>query len=242
MHIGKSPHNEDQEAFLPKAIEDGALPNENSHKAASPVMKYARLALEIIMGIAIVALFLRPFPERKASKSSPVPEFPRKTYTFLENSRYLHDDMFFDTLETLHTLHNWIELSADGRGYVQVNNSQSFDLGEPYEIKDHFRTEPVYMMSVFHQLHCLSYIVEHFQSGFSGVELTGEIAHHSAHCFDYLRQSILCAADTSLEGKTEAGPGWGSKHECKDYDAVLAWANEHTVVKWRGNMPDTAVL
>lgn len=52
----------------------------------------------------------------------------------------------------------------------------------------------------------------------------------------------MCAADTSLEGKTEAGPGWGSKHECKDYDAVLAWANEHTLVKWRKNMPLESVL
>ena len=73
-------------------------------------------------------------------------------------------------------------------------------------------------------------------------ELTQEVAHHSTHCFDYIRQSIMCAADTSLEGKTEAGPGWGSKHECKDYDAVLAWANSHDTYKYRKNMPDTAVL
>jgi hypothetical protein len=84
--------------------------------------------------------------------------------------------------------------------------------------------------------------VQHFQTGFGGVELTQEVAHHSAHCFDYLRQSIMCAADTSLEGKTEAGPGWGSKHQCTDYDALLAWANEHTVVKFRKLMPEEAVL
>jgi hypothetical protein len=52
----------------------------------------------------------------------------------------------------------------------------------------------------------------------------------------------MCAADTSLEGKTDAGPGWGSKHECTDYDALLAWANEHTVVKFRKLMPEEAVL
>jgi hypothetical protein len=52
----------------------------------------------------------------------------------------------------------------------------------------------------------------------------------------------MCAADTSLEGRTDAGPGWGSKHECKDYDAVLAWANEHTLVPFRRIMPGTAVL
>ena len=81
-----------------------------------------------------------------------------------------------------------------------------------------------------------------FQTAIEGVNLTQEITHHSVHCFDYLRQSIMCAADTSLEGKTDAGPGWGSKHECTDYDALLAWANERTVFKFRKNMPEEAVL
>lgn len=72
--------------------------------------------------------------------------------------------------------------------------------------------------------------------------MTEEVAHHSAHCFDYLRQSIMCAADTSLEGDTELGPGWGSKHECTDYDALLEWANEHATMKWRNNLPDEATL
>lgn len=160
----------------------------------------------------------------------------------------------------------------EGRGYVRINNSASFGLGEPYHIGSESDPKPAYMMSVFHQLHCLvwthfsftllianlnctlctwqedytdlgkSYVVQHYQTAFDGVNLTKEVAHHSAHCFDYLRQSIMCAADTSLEGKTEAGPGWGSDHQCKDYDAVLAWANERTVVKFRGNMPLEAVL
>lgn len=52
----------------------------------------------------------------------------------------------------------------------------------------------------------------------------------------------MCAADTSLEGKAEVGPGWGSEHVCKDYDAVLEWANSHDVYKWRTNMPGEAIL
>lgn len=84
--------------------------------------------------------------------------------------------------------------------------------------------------------------MEHFQTGFAGTELTEEVAHHSAHCFDYLRQALMCAADTTLEGKTEAGPGWGSEHECTDYDALLEWANEHATMKWRTNMPEESTL
>ena len=81
------------------------------------------------------------------------------------------------------------------------------------------------------------------QQGYGGVELQEEVAYHSAHCIDYLRQSIMCAADTNLEGETEAGPGWGSVHECADYDAVLAWANEHGAQRWRnGLLPGESIL
>jgi hypothetical protein len=84
--------------------------------------------------------------------------------------------------------------------------------------------------------------VEHFQTAYSGSKLSDEVVHHSAHCFDYLRQSIMCGADTNLEGLTKAGPGWGSKHQCADYDALLGWANERSANRWRGNLPEEATL
>lgn len=199
------------------------------------------------MATTIAVLLARPFSDpawcMPTGKPSPVPQFPRKTYTFLENSTFLDEGMFASSEATLHKLHNWIQLSAAARGYIQIPDWARFDIGEPYTVAiDHDTDGPAYMMSVFHQLHCLSYIVEHFQSGYGGVPLDQEVAHHSAHCFDYLRQSIMCAGDTNLEGKTEAGPGWGSEHECVDYDALLQWANENGAMPWRDNMPEEAVL
>jgi len=195
------------------------------------------------MVLAIITLSVLHFSDRTVGRPSPVPRFPLKTYTFVQNPRYLHEDMFANTTDTLHTLHHWIELSADGRGYVKIENPEFFGLGEPYSSRvNESYSEPVYMVSAFHQLHCLSYLVEHYQAAINKTELTQEVAHHTAHCFDYLRQSIMCAADISLEGKTDAGPGWGSKHECKDYDALLKWANTHDVFKYRGLMPDESTL
>jgi hypothetical protein len=44
----------------------------------------------------------------------------------------------------------------DGRGFVRVNASEAVGLGEPYKVNsDAQLEEPAYMMSVFHQLHCL---------------------------------------------------------------------------------------
>lgn len=131
------------------------------------------------------------------------------------------------------------------RGYVVLPNStHHYDLPKPYTVAlDRHHDGPGYMMSVFHQLHCLSYLAEHFQQGYGGVELSEKVAHHSAHCFNYIRQGIMCAADTTLEGETAAGPGEGSEHECKDYEMVQEWANAHSAYRWReGLLPDEAIL
>ncbi|EGP91139.1 uncharacterized protein MYCGRDRAFT_89178 [Zymoseptoria tritici IPO323] len=57
--------------------------------------------------------------------------------------------------------------------------------------------------------------------------LTGE---HVYHCFDYLRQSLMCAGDTALEGADPASNGTtgthglGVTHVCKDWDALMEMA------------------
>jgi hypothetical protein len=169
---------------------------------------------------------------------------PRKIYTFHNDPQYTREDMFLNESSTLHTLHNWIPLSSESRGYVVIPDRNPYDLPEPSNIAvDRHNDGPGFMMSVFHSLHCLSYLAEHYQQGYGGVELTEEVAHHSAHCFNYIRQSLMCNADVTLEGKTDAGPGEGSEHECVDYDALLKWANDHAGFRWRNSLlPDTAIL
>ncbi|RYP18818.1 hypothetical protein DL765_003698 [Monosporascus sp. GIB2] len=244
MSSGKQEENVEAQAFLKPSPsdEDAVWSREGGPRR---VTRYLRFALEIVMAVIIVVLLVHPVHERIGAERRPVPKFPRKTYRFLPDPKYVRDDMLFDEHDTLHTLHNWIPLSAVARGYVQIADYGSYDiLSEPYTVAVNRTSDgPGYMMAVFHQLHCLSYIVEHYQQGYDGVELTDEVAHHSAHCIDYLRQSIMCAGDTNLEGETDAGPGWGSEHECVDYDALLSWANEHSAMAWRnGLLPGEAIL
>ena len=62
--------------------------------------------------------------------------------------------------------------------------------------------------------------------------------HHVAHCFDYLRQALMCAADSNLEDvvvmddesgtPVEGAPGWGTKRVCRDFEGLRAWSE-----KWR---------
>lgn len=50
---------------------------------------------------------------------------------------------------------------------------------------------------------------------------------HARHCFDFLRQSIMCAGDTTIEYEDLSAKGItgiGATHRCADYDRIVAWA------------------
>ena len=62
-----------------------------------------------------------------------------------------------------------------------------------------------------------------------------EKGYHIAHCFDYIRQGIMCAGDVTLEGNNSVRhPGvdipWGTAHRCANWDAIQEWADDRTVV------------
>lgn len=53
---------------------------------------------------------------------------------------------------------------------------------------------------------------------------------HTEHCFDYIRQSLMCAADSALEKRNDTiggVTGWGTSHQCRDFSALQEWAEMH---------------
>lgn len=68
---------------------------------------------------------------------------------------------------------------------------------------------------------------KHDKSRFAG-------AGHEYHCIDYIRQSIMCFGDTTLDfaevqedGVRRGFSGANSTHQCRDWDALAAWAVEN---------------
>ena len=52
------------------------------------------------------------------------------------------------------------------------------------------------------------------------------------HCFEYLRQSLICLADTNLEKlnyTTRGVSGWQTERTCRDFEGVRSFANEWEV-------------
>lgn len=57
---------------------------------------------------------------------------------------------------------------------------------------------------------------------------------HNNHCYEYIRQAILCAGDMTLEpAEVEGGKrahsvdGWGVVHQCRNFDSVFEFAEKH---------------
>ncbi|KAJ3940118.1 uncharacterized protein N0V96_010124 [Colletotrichum fioriniae] len=130
---------------------------------------------------------------------------------------------------------NWQQLYPIRRGYfVADKNSAEYKVQfPPADISGVLSPDDKrsgWVLSVFHQIHCLSIITTRL--GISRKEFADWDPFklgHTAHCIEYLRQSILCSGDTSLEGESGSWSesiGWGQSHVCRDYDALMRLANE----------------
>ena len=96
----------------------------------------------------------------------------------------------------------------------------------------------VFAFALGHQLHCLYMVMDDWtdrQQGMGDASAHGHEPWLMRHCFDYLRQSLMCFADTALEGHhtTYSDPtlpsadGWNARHVCKNYGQVIEWMESH---------------
>ncbi|KAL9095675.1 MAG: hypothetical protein Q9165_002107 [Trypethelium subeluteriae] len=170
---------------------------------------------------------------------TPVPPIPMTEYTFRE-------DPVYSARPSDESDKAWNALLPPGRGFVFIEDYEEYKLppGEetPYGT--------IFSVALFHQLHCLGQLRKYYWMLLDGVvaldknvdtkvfkmadELTGEHGDHVHHCFDYLRQSLMCNGDMAMEwprtepnGARFAVDGWGIPHECKSWDAISEYMDEN---------------
>jgi hypothetical protein len=98
-----------------------------------------------------------------------------------------------------------------------------------------------YAVSMYHQLHCLNGFRRLTVAAKNGT-MTQHNVDHAVHCLSYLRQLLLCQADTALEparlattvtgGKTQAVYGEGTTHQCRDWTQVRGFV-ENNYQLWK---------
>lgn len=127
------------------------------------------------------------------------------------------------------------ELTAttEGNGFVLIDDPHNPALPPPINqspesdvLMDRF------CLTVFHQLHCLRGIQEAFYALVKDPTSEPALAHVN-HCIDYIRVGVMCYGDTALEGQStysskDRANGNGSNHVCKDFGALLEWANDRS--------------
>lgn len=143
---------------------------------------------------------------------------------------------------TADTQRAWEELIPKGKGFVSHPQLAS----------------PPKSVSVYHQIHCLHgirtayyirmnelYKAQHkhdlVNQFIEELEKKGDNRYiwHLDHCFEYLRQALICAADSNLEdlevdamGEATA-PGWGTQRVCRNFEQLGEWSR-----KWRASEDD----
>ncbi|KAK4031471.1 hypothetical protein C8A01DRAFT_51454 [Parachaetomium inaequale] len=116
--------------------------------------------------------------------------------------------------------------------FVHVPNPQAYSLRPNRGVVA--GTENIYMLSAHHQLHCLRQLhLSFFDSRLHRERDTAQDRKHAEHCFDYLRQGIICAGDSTLEGPDlgkSSLSGNGVVHQCRAWDGsggLESWRKSH---------------
>jgi hypothetical protein len=97
----------------------------------------------------------------------------------------------------------------------------------------------MYSIAVFHEMHCLMHMSGYIDKLVMQIRnkdftLDESAIGHNDHCFNYLRNALMCCGDTTLEGQSQAKmfehvpgtDGTGAVHVCRNYDEISAYAEK----------------
>ncbi|KAF2267867.1 hypothetical protein CC78DRAFT_576410 [Lojkania enalia] len=163
------------------------------------------------------------------------PRFSQQIVSFKPDPRFVPENAsaFWDQ----ETQGAWLSIVPEGLGYVHVKDPARYD-NLPHPIHD-YPNKAVFTTSMTHQLHCLYTILDAYNKLSLSPEPL-EMPWHMTHCFEYIRQAIMCAGDVALEGAATTFPddpeqgdrggsdGWDAKHVCKNYDEIYAYLEQET--------------
>ncbi|KAJ5447788.1 hypothetical protein N7445_002609 [Penicillium cf. griseofulvum] len=144
-----------------------------------------------------------------------------------------HDD--FLNFNTTISQQHWRSLFPVGEGMIGLTDQQVIDMDVHHSVRG--VSDPdrhIYMVAVFHQLHCLSQARSIIMHLFQDPEYTIREAtyHHTMHCVDIVRQALMCASDSTLIWKEYdiKWPGEGGTRVCRNFDALTEWVIDHQYV------------
>ncbi|KAM3064735.1 hypothetical protein ACMFMF_011780 [Clarireedia jacksonii] len=157
---------------------------------------------------------------------SPLPKFSRVPTVWQPNEAYMGAG-------SRETNAHWQALMPEP-AILWVEHPDHWKLGPgvgPDDDKD--ANTNFYMVSVIHQFHCVKMIRKAYWILRDGLwEGQDDVeSEHVEHCFEYLRQAVLCSGDLTIEpsnpipGITPIS-GWNVTHQCLDYASLREYISE----------------
>ncbi|KAH7402952.1 hypothetical protein BKA66DRAFT_578427 [Pyrenochaeta sp. MPI-SDFR-AT-0127] len=169
-----------------------------------------------------------------------IPNFSIEQKIFHVDIKYASDHNTITSMNL--TKQYWRDLMPRGGGFINVPDYASHTLPSPMHFPQ-YPDKKVYSVAVFHELHCLMHISSYIDELVMKIRnkdfnLNESEIGHNDHCFNYLRNALLCCGDTTLEGQSQAlmfkdipgTDGTGAVHVCRNYDEILSWAEGQRIV------------
>ncbi|KEQ90518.1 hypothetical protein AUEXF2481DRAFT_9415 [Aureobasidium subglaciale EXF-2481] len=212
-------------------------------KQSFPGLIIAILVFIVLFGLATVSGFAvgknaasrlvvldQPSPQPQAF----FPNFGKVSTVFVADSEYTRNDTYGDQL--------WDGLVPIGAGYVRVPNPRQYRLPASQVVKDNGTGyAEMYQASVIHQLHCMGVLRNYTRAYEAGIPPPFGGHFHVKHCIEYVRQAILCTADTTLE-QANAGGGFtaqGAVPQCRDWNLVKGFLETNRADDFHPTILDT---
>ncbi|RMZ70428.1 Thioesterase domain-containing [Pyrenophora seminiperda CCB06] len=202
-------------------------------------VQFLRWPVTYFLLVVILICELSIFNSQSAPKSPGgelnglVPEFATERKMFHADKRYASDHKTMASINA--TKQEWTDLMPRGGGFFEVKNHNSYLLPPPMN----FFNKDVYAIAVFHQLHCLMHMALYtdklvLQIRNKDFVLDEGKLWHNDHCFNYIRNALLCCGDTTLEGQSQTPEvknipgtdGTGAVHVCRNYEDVKRFAEK----------------
>ncbi|KZM26970.1 uncharacterized protein EKO05_0004751 [Ascochyta rabiei] len=237
-------------------VEDGMKLQRSGKRRFWRVLSHYRWLLDTTLLLVIVGLLAEKRWRRDHSYQYEfagditgfAPKFSQQIVTFRPNPIFAPENA--SEFWNRDVQQAWLNIVPEGLGYVEVKDSAQHD-NLPRPIHDYVNNT-VFTTSMTHQLHCLYTILNAYNT--MSVTLDNPMLKvnpiqqpwHVNHCFEYIRQAIMCAGDVALEGAATTFPlgpngedqggsdGWDGKHVCKDYGQIIKYLEKETInhVRW----------
>ncbi|KAK0763367.1 hypothetical protein N5P37_002744 [Trichoderma harzianum] len=231
------PDNEAGEPLLPETANVVFQRNQTSWHCLLGVFGVGILIVANLIEALIILRIVNNTSTQPSAKYHP--DFPMQALTIERNRTW--EELSNPSSESL-----WNAGLPGITGWVQIEHARDYNL--PRGIPSLGKYE-VYITTWGHQHHCLKILRREFSSVVRGESLlinsmangtktpqseaSGKL-HHLMHCFDYLRQTIACASDLTLEGINKESndtffdiDGYGVEHMCKSQNAIGEWLISH---------------